>query len=277
MSAVVRLIGTALLAAPGALGERALPVLVLTLALCGSLSADDAVRGETSAAELQHVFLKAGQAYDEGHLGEAIALYEDLAGRGYVSTELFFNLGNSYFRNGRPGLAALNYRRAWQLAPRDPDVAANLRFAQDSTGALLPSPPLRIRILERLSLAEWVVVATAAYWTAALTFCLAVAWPRGRPIAQRALGATVVVLAVSLAGIAHWRAYRARPEVVITQPGQKAFFAPLEKSTAHFELPEGSVVRTLTAADAWVEVTADGKAGWIRQEACQPVSTWQLP
>src|SRR5271154_3612109 len=54
---------------------------------------------------------------------------------GYSAAGLY-NLGNSYARAGKPGMAILNYERADLLAPGDPDIEANLRLVQ--TSAHLP-------------------------------------------------------------------------------------------------------------------------------------------
>ena len=50
---------------------------------------------------------------------------------GYSAAALY-NLGNSYARVGKPGMAILNYERASLLSPNDPDVEANLRYVRAS-------------------------------------------------------------------------------------------------------------------------------------------------
>src|SRR6202020_2477154 len=50
---------------------------------------------------------------------------------GYSAAGLY-NLGNSYARVGKPGMAILNYERASLLSPNDPDVEANLRYVRAS-------------------------------------------------------------------------------------------------------------------------------------------------
>src|SRR4029077_14462070 len=50
---------------------------------------------------------------------------------GYSAAGLY-NLGNSYARAGKPGMAVLNYERARLLAPDDADVEANLQFVRSS-------------------------------------------------------------------------------------------------------------------------------------------------
>src|SRR5204862_132447 len=66
-----------------------------------------------------------------GPFAEAAAAYEKIVAGGRVSSALYFNLGNALFKSGRIGRAIANYRLAEQLAPRDPDIRANLRFARN--------------------------------------------------------------------------------------------------------------------------------------------------
>src|ERR1700743_1944350 len=55
------------------------------------------------------------------------------------SADSLYNLGNSYARAGKPGLAVLNYERAALLAPNDPDINSNLEYVR--TTAQVPGEP----------------------------------------------------------------------------------------------------------------------------------------
>ena len=72
-------------------------------------------------------FKAANQLYDAGKFTEAAAAYEKIEPK---TAHVYYNLGNAWFRQNKLGLAVLNYARARQLAPRDPDILANLKFAQ---------------------------------------------------------------------------------------------------------------------------------------------------
>ena len=52
---------------------------------------------------------------------------------GYSASRLF-DLANAYARDGRPGMAVLNYERARLLAPSDPDIHANLSLVRTTSG-----------------------------------------------------------------------------------------------------------------------------------------------
>src|SRR5258706_5484251 len=76
-------------------------------------------------------FKAANQLYDAEKFSEAASAYEKLLPK---TAHIYFNLGNACFRQDKLGTAILNYERARRLAPRDPDILANLKFAQQRLG-----------------------------------------------------------------------------------------------------------------------------------------------
>ena len=75
----------------------------------------------------------ASEAYRKGDYKKSIELYEkviaDHLAKGDESPEIYYNLGNAYFRDNQIGKAILNYNRALLLSPGDSDIRHNLRFA----------------------------------------------------------------------------------------------------------------------------------------------------
>jgi len=252
-----------------------LSALLIVFAAAPLILGADLGANSSSPVKLEQLFHSAGQAYDRGDLEQAIAGYNELLGMGYISRELFFNLGNAYFHAGDPGRAVLNYRRAWYLAPRDPDIAANLRFALESTDAVTPPAPLRIRLLEILNREEWAIALMALYWMALITLTLILLIPGIRYAAWRVLIVLGAALLIALLGFFHWSMLYRIPEAVILDPRQPVAFAPLENSTIHFELPEGSIVRVIDRQHTWREIRADKKEGWLPADHCEEI--WDLP
>jgi tetratricopeptide (TPR) repeat protein len=80
----------------------------------------------------------ANALYESGHTPEAIRMYEQLVAQGVQDSGLLYNLGNAYYRQNDLGRAILNYELAARLAPRDPDVRANLSLARAQAG--VPEP-----------------------------------------------------------------------------------------------------------------------------------------
>lgn len=101
------------------------------------ISRDVAVKLFTDANEkyqLAAKFIAAKNIQEaDQKLKEAASHYEAILAGGFKNGQIYYNLGNTYYRQGELGKAILNYRRAGQLMPRNADLNANLRLAKGST------------------------------------------------------------------------------------------------------------------------------------------------
>lgn len=79
------------------------------------------------------VMAVANQRYEQGEYATAAQQYQQLADQGYSDTNLYYNLGNAYFKQDDLGRAIVNYLRASELSPRDGDVQSNLELARSQT------------------------------------------------------------------------------------------------------------------------------------------------
>src|SRR5438067_12653405 len=113
-------------------------------------------------------FAKANQAFAQGHFKEAIANYETLIRDGQWSANVFYDLGNAYFRTGDFGRAILNYERALALDRHHPEATANLQIARDEAHALELRPTWPERYLQFASVNQYSIAAAVAFWIAAL-------------------------------------------------------------------------------------------------------------
>src|SRR6266705_6450865 len=122
-----------------------------------------------ASAFAQTDFDKANQEYAQGHFKEAIAGYETLVRSGLLSANLFYNLGNAYFRASDFGHAILNYERALALERHHPEAAANLQIARDEARALELQQSWLERYLQFASINQYSIAAAIAFWVGA--FC----------------------------------------------------------------------------------------------------------
>jgi len=169
--------------------------------------------------DVGRLFAAAADAYDAGDLESALTRYRKILDAGRISPELLYNIGNVHARAARPSEAIVFYRRAQILAPRDPDIAANLLFAAEMADAEWDRPPLLLRLFQRMALTEWTALAAAAFWG----FCLAASvWRltrRARVWKRVAIGAALL-FAASLAGIGSFRAAGHRHRALFRAGGQ---------------------------------------------------------
>jgi tetratricopeptide (TPR) repeat protein len=75
------------------------------------------------------LFNTANQLYANGKYAEAAQKYQAIEQSGYYSYELYYNLGNCFYRSNQIGLSILYYEKAKKLNPTDPDLLNNLRMA----------------------------------------------------------------------------------------------------------------------------------------------------
>ena len=211
-------------------------------------------------------FKSANALYDAGKFAEAAAAYEKIEPR---TANAYFNLGNALFRQEKFGLAVLNYECARRLAPRDPDILANLQFAQRR---LSVEDPLRLlrRIIESRTLDEWCRYELVALWLTVLAIAGGIWMPRVRAgmilIAAIAGGATMATAS------ALFIATRAAPTAIVVAGHAEARFAPSADATIHFQLSEGAKVAIREDRGAWVEVArTDDQQGWVKSESLERV------
>ena len=73
---------------------------------------------------------QANKAYTEGEFQKAVEIYEKLVNTGYVAGELYYNLGNAYYRVRDYKSAILNYERAMLIMPDNENILINLEYSQ---------------------------------------------------------------------------------------------------------------------------------------------------
>ena len=80
---------------------------------------------------------------------------------GTVSPAIYFNLGNAYFKAGQLGRAIAALREAEKLAPRDPDVRANLQFIRGRVQGPAAAASSWQQWFATLTINEWAVLTAA--------------------------------------------------------------------------------------------------------------------
>lgn len=80
------------------------------------------------ALDAQTLTQQADSAYMDDNFARATELYLEIAATEGTSSNLYYNLGNSYYRQGKLGKAILYYERALRLDPANKDARANLEF-----------------------------------------------------------------------------------------------------------------------------------------------------
>lgn len=212
-------------------------------------------------------FDDANRRYDQGDFKGARASYESLVQAGDRRANVFYNLGNTAFRQGDKKEAFLAYERALALDPGHPEAQANLRFLQREMGSKLPAQPWFAQAFSWPSPQAAAWLAAAGFWGLALSLA-PLLWKRQAAMAPAVFCALALLWGGSTAA---WHATRGALWIV-TADTAAARTAPADGSPLQLALPMGSRVRLLQERGAWAHVRLpDQSTGWIPTSAVAPV------
>jgi hypothetical protein len=206
-------------------------------------------------------------------LGSGFALGDSAAPSQPVtsySAAQLYNRANAYAREGKPGLAVLYYERARLLAPRDPDVQANLEYVVETAG--LPAVT-----------GNWFDRHTGSlrsdnfFWLGCFGILLAGTSALARRIYPRhrmalhvagAAGLASVILALC-AAVALWPVMS---EAVVIAPTTVQRVAPATVAEPLDTLHEAQIVTVKAQREGFALVgTMGGKTGWVARADLAPI------
>ena len=215
----------------------------------------------------------ADSAYAKGNYQQAIKDYEQLLKKG-VSADLYYNLGNSYYRMDEIPRAVLNYERALLLSPGDRDVRFNLQMARSKTiDKITPESEMFFvtwyhSLVNLTSVDGWARLALVAL---ALAIVLALLYLFASPVWLRkigffgAFGLIVVFIVANVFAHVQKQSFTSRSGAIIMAPAATVKSTPASQGTDLFILHEGTKVNIIDGAmRQWKRVrVADGKEGWV--------------
>jgi tetratricopeptide (TPR) repeat protein len=231
---------------------------------------------EARADEWEEGFFKANQAYKVGDFQEAIEEYLRLIRSGHGGGQIYYNLGNAYFRAGQVGRAILEYERAQLLIPRDPDLNFNLSHARDQIRDAIEESHGFIETaffwlksfnlnelfwsFALLNLLLWTILIIRLFhkseWLYYMLLLILTAW---------------FVTGLSFGLKYYWISSDDR--AVILQKEVDILAGPEEDDTILFKLHEGTVVYKERSEDGWSLVRLpDKKRGWVKSRAIGLIS-----
>lgn len=234
-----------------------------------------------SAYSQDSLLVRANQLYAEEKYDQAIDLYQQILKNNQESAEVYYNLGNSYYKKGLYTRSIINYERAKLLAPNDDDIDFNLDIAnQHVVDAITPLPKIFFirwwhNLINKFSVDGW---AKISVFTFILTLILAgiFFFTASSGIKRSAFWSGILVLAISVLSFN----FAGRQEkkitdhrfAIITQPSITVKSSPSEGGTNLFLIHEGLKVEILDQLGAWKNIRlADGNQGWLPDSSMEKI------
>lgn len=222
-----------------------------------------------SAQSLQ----EAADAYTKEDYKKAASIYQTLADSVGVSPELYYNLGNSYYKLKDYPKAILNYERALLMSPGDEDIRTNLEMARANITD-------KIDTLDKSFISVWFEsirnIASSNAWAlfaiiTFLTFLIGIfTYIFTKNITIRKIGFFGAVIMLILSLFANIAAYKQKDKIenrnhaIIMSPSITVKSSPADSGTDLFILHEGTKVKVTDKVGDWSEIKIDdGNSGWI--------------
>jgi tetratricopeptide (TPR) repeat protein len=273
---------------------------ILTVAIVGLTLLSGAL-SYAQPPDLRERFSQANDRYEQGDYAGAIELYEGLEADGVENADLYYNLGNSYYKTANLGKAVLYYQRALRVSPRNSDARDNLALVRmqlkDKQFVTSQNRLLRLLIWFHNNLsAKEMVIFTSLSWVA---FCLIILlaiyretstvrtfyrWVSvispGRLLGLRmaqdfAVAAVIAALLLVTSGYSGFeKLQRERKEIgaVVLLEEIPVYSSPTEDATLQFKIHSGTMVDIVERRPKWVRIRLPGRlSGWVESKAVESV------
>lgn len=240
-------------------------------------------QAEFSAARQESNVTKAegDSAYMRNDYASAIQIYENLLKNGEAA-EVYYNLGNSYYKADDIAKAILNYERALLLQPGNADIRANLEIARSKTiDKVIPVPEIFFvawtkSLINSLSVDAWAKLGVVFFILLLVSLYL---FFFSKQIAGKKTGFIGGIVFLALVVLSNVFAAQQKNELtdrnaaIVLSPSVTVRSTPSESGTSLFILHEGRKVEIKdNTMREWKEIRLeDGKVGWVPASAVEVI------
>lgn len=224
------------------------------------------------ANSVESMFKSGNDAYAHKKYADAINLYEQIVDSGYTSAELYYNLGNAYYKTNNISYAILNYERADKLSD-DADIDHNLAVARLKTIDKI-EPVKQIFIMNWLgSIRDWQNSNSWSSWSIIFVWILFLFFTVllfSRNTTIKRISFLGILSFLILFVITFYFSYSSNQNeyinrfAILTTPSSYVKSSPDTQSQDLFILHEGAKMQVLDRVGNWNKIKlANGEIGWI--------------
>ena len=229
----------------------------------------------------EQLFHSATKAYRSNNFTQAIELYNQVEKTGYVAPELYYNLGNCYYRTNALGKAMLYYERALKLAPNDEDIIHNIEVARTQLNDdIEPLPAFFLfkwirSLRDTFSSNTWAIFVLLLLWLGITCLVFRLLNKQIRWNKQAVIGGIICLLLSTIAFIfcSNKRSIEQNYPYAIVMAEKTDFrSAPDPQSQKVLDIHEGLKVQLIDELSDWYKVRLmDGEQGWLRKESVERI------
>jgi len=222
----------------------------------------------------------ANTSYENGDFKTAVHIYKTLIDKGEISGGIYFNLANSYFKEGDLAHSILNYRRAQSLTPRDIELIENLEYARALTAdEFSQTDRLNLyhyydKLRSQLSIIELSLITSISYFVLAILFSVIIysEHPFRIHLKKACLGLLIIALAAGATLSQTLYERSATPEAIVMNDRLEIRSGPGNDFSTSFILHAGAEIKILRTRDNWAKILfPTAGSGWAEIEYLEKI------
>lgn len=227
-----------------------------------------------SSAFAQTVSIKqANELYKKGNYQEAAQQYENIIANKGVAPELYYNLGNAYYKSSEIGRSILNYERALRLSPNYDDARFNLEMVQlKVVDNIVQAPTFFLgrwieNLIKLMTSNQWIVISICSF-ILGLIFIFLFIFGSTRQMRKNSFYVGSVLMIISLLTVVFSGVRKDQllyhHEAIVMSGVVTVKSSPDKSGTDLFQLHEGTKVSIKSTLGGWTEIKlGNGNVGWV--------------
>lgn len=228
-------------------------------------------------------FERAAEAYNAQRYADAVQLYDSVEVTDGVSSQLYYNRGNAYYKMGKYAPAILNYERALLLDPSNADTRYNLELANTKiTDKIEETGTFFINVWSQavrdwFTSNTWAVIGIVSFLLFVVAFSVYL-FVDSSFVRIRKIGFFIALPLFVISVIANVCAFSQndrrvnRNHAIVFAPEVSVKSSPSDSGTQLFVLHSGTKVTLMETVGEWVEVRiSDGNRGWLPISAVEVI------
>lgn len=219
------------------------------------------------------LFEIANDHYNKGEYEQSIALYDSLISNNLESADLYYNMGNAWYKLEEMPKAIFYFEKAKKIDPNNADIAYNLELANTKIAdriEIVPEFFLKTwwkTMLDTFNEAQWMLV-NIGMFLVFLLFTIYFFISKKAAIKKFSFTLALLFLLLSLvSGLIGYRSYKIKTNhntAIIFTPTVNIKSAPDDNSSTIFILHQGTKVTLMEETTQWQKVKiANGSEGWL--------------
>ena len=223
------------------------------------------------------LFTEANEHYINKDYDTAFSKYEIILEKGLESSELFFNMANTCFKQKKLGLSIYYYEKALQIDPLNTDAEVNLNFAKTLTIDSIEVIPqtilqkLETNIILKISYNYWAYISLILLISSLLLFIFYYINDGSKTKKILFSIFSVFILLFIFSFISNIKSYnysKNNKVSIVLEQRIEVTNSPIDNSEEIFILHEGTKIIVIDEVSKWKKIKiSDGKIGWVLSDS----------